>query len=85
MIIINLENKVFDFLGKISFGLYVYNPLVIYLMAFIINPFEIENALFKNKLIAKHNYGDLSKIAFSRATRTDKSVHALQNCFSCKI
>lgn len=49
--IINLENRVFDFLGKISFGLYVYNPLVIYLMAFIINPFEIENALFKQILI----------------------------------
>ncbi len=49
--IINLENKVLDFLGKISFGLYVYNPLVIYLMAFIINPFEIENVLFKQVLI----------------------------------
>lgn len=48
---INLENKAFDFLGKISFGIYVYNPLVIYLMAFIINPLAIENALFKQILI----------------------------------
>ncbi|MEC4005492.1 acyltransferase [Flavobacterium sp. SUN052] len=48
---INLENKVFDFLGKISFGMYVYNPLVIYLMAFIINPFIIENILLKQVLI----------------------------------
>lgn len=46
---------------------------------------EIEHALFKNHLIAKHNYGDLNKIAWNRATRTDKKVHALQNCFSCKI
>lgn len=46
---------------------------------------EIENVLFKHKLIAEHNYGDLQKIAWSRATRTDKRVHALQNCFSCKI
>jgi tRNA pseudouridine38-40 synthase len=46
---------------------------------------EIEHALYKHKLIAKHNYGDLQKIAFNRATRTDKKVHALQNCFSCKI
>jgi peptidoglycan/LPS O-acetylase OafA/YrhL len=30
--IINLENPVFDFLGKISFGLYIYNPLVIFFM-----------------------------------------------------
>ena len=36
-------------------------------------------------LIAKHNFGDLQKIAWNRATRTDKKVHALQNCFSCKI
>lgn len=38
---------------------------------------EIEKALYKNNLIAKHNFGDLNKIAFSRATRTDKRVHAL--------
>lgn len=29
---INLENAFFDFLGKISFGLYIYNPLVIFFM-----------------------------------------------------
>jgi peptidoglycan/LPS O-acetylase OafA/YrhL len=49
--IVNLENKAFDFLGKISFGLYVYNPLIIYLMAFIINPFAIENIVLKQFLI----------------------------------
>ena len=31
------------------------------------------------------NFGDLKKISWNRATRTDKTVHALQNCFSCKI
>jgi tRNA pseudouridine38-40 synthase len=46
---------------------------------------EIEKALYKMNLIAKHNFGDLLKIAWNRATRTDKKVHALQNCFSCKI
>ncbi len=49
--IINLENNVFDFLGKISFGIYVYNPLVIYLMAFIINAIGIENSLLKQIVI----------------------------------
>jgi tRNA pseudouridine38-40 synthase len=38
---------------------------------------EIEKALFKARLIAKHNFGDLNKIAWNRATRTDKRVHAL--------
>jgi peptidoglycan/LPS O-acetylase OafA/YrhL len=30
--IINLENGVFDFLGKISFGLYIVHPLIIFLL-----------------------------------------------------
>ncbi len=28
--IVNLENKVFDFLGRISYGIYVFHPLVIF-------------------------------------------------------
>lgn len=35
--------------------------------------------------IADYNFGDLKKIAWNRATRTDKRVHALQNVFSCKV
>lgn len=31
--IISLENKLFDYLGKISFGMYIYNPLVIAIVA----------------------------------------------------
>ena len=46
---------------------------------------EIEKALFELGCINKMNYGDLKKIAWNRATRTDKSVHALQNTFSCKV
>ena len=37
------------------------------------------------KCISHFNFGDLKKIAWNRATRTDKSVHALQNVFSCKV
>ncbi|NGM63421.1 acyltransferase [Sphingobacterium sp. SGG-5] len=29
--VISLENRVFDYLGRISYGIYVYNPLVIFL------------------------------------------------------
>lgn len=46
---------------------------------------EIEKALRDINAIAPFNYGDLKKISWSRATRTDKSVHALQNVFSCKV
>jgi tRNA pseudouridine38-40 synthase len=46
---------------------------------------ELEKALFNINCISKFNFGDLKKVAWNRATRTDKSVHALQNVFSCKI
>ena len=34
--IIPLENKLFDYLGKISFGLYIYNPLILYFISFLL-------------------------------------------------
>jgi tRNA pseudouridine38-40 synthase len=46
---------------------------------------QVEKALFNLNLISEHNYGDIKKIGWQRASRTDKSVHALQNVFSCKI
>lgn len=33
--LIKLENKVFDYLGKISFGIYVYHPLLIAITAYL--------------------------------------------------
>lgn len=49
--LISLENRVFDYLGKISFGLYVYNPLVIYYIAYLFNLFETDNTLLKLILV----------------------------------
>ena len=46
---------------------------------------EIETALYKCGMIRESNYRSLSKISFSRATRTDKGVHALLNWFSAKL
>ncbi len=34
--LISLENKVFDYLGKISYGLYIYNPLIIFLVSLLL-------------------------------------------------
>jgi peptidoglycan/LPS O-acetylase OafA/YrhL len=46
---ISLENKFFDYLGKISFGLYIYNPLVIYFLSiFLLN--DNTNGLLKSGL-----------------------------------
>ena len=45
----------------------------------------MEVVLHKLGYIQTYNFGDLQKIGWGRATRTDKRVHALQNCFSCKL
>lgn len=49
--IISLENKVFDYLGKISYGLYIYNPLIIYLLSFVLSKFLSDNLIFNLVLI----------------------------------
>lgn len=49
--IINLEKQSFDFLGKISFGLYVFNPFVIYLTSMVINTMKINNLVIKYVMI----------------------------------
>ena len=46
---------------------------------------ELEKGLFAMKMISDFNFGDLKKIGWGRATRTDKRVHALQNTFSAKV
>ena len=46
---------------------------------------ELEKAMFKQGMISDFNFGDLKKIGWGRATRTDKRVHALLNSFSAKI
>jgi peptidoglycan/LPS O-acetylase OafA/YrhL len=43
--VISLDNKVFNYLGKISFGMYVYHPLIIYLLSLILCNLEISNIL----------------------------------------
>ena len=46
---------------------------------------ELEKTLFKLGFISEFNFGDLKKIGWNRATRTDKGVHALINVFSAKL
>lgn len=54
--IFSLENKVFDYLGKISFGLYVYNPLVIYVLSFWLYDLPIANQYVKIGVVLLTNY-----------------------------
>lgn len=51
MKVINLENKIFNFLGKISYGLYVYHWLIILFFINILHYLEISNILLYNVLL----------------------------------
>ena len=46
---------------------------------------ELENALYKEKFISPCNYGDLKKVDWMRASRTDKGVSAIMNVVSVKL
>ena len=46
---------------------------------------ELEKALHDVGMISSFNFGELKKIGWGRATRTDKKVHALINTFSAKV
>ena len=48
--LINLENKTFDFLGKISYGLYVYHPLIIFYFSKLLK--DVKMNLYLKHLIA---------------------------------
>lgn len=46
---------------------------------------EVENALFSAGAISAQNFGNLAKIGWSRAARTDKGVHAAAQIVACKL
>ncbi|KAG9402900.1 hypothetical protein AC1031_006446 [Aphanomyces cochlioides] len=46
---------------------------------------EVRSALFKVGCILESNYGDMSKIGWSRSSRTDKGVHATSIVVSAKL
>lgn len=46
---------------------------------------DLEQALYEAGCIAPSNHGNLSKVNWSRASRTDKGVHALCTVFAMKM
>lgn len=45
----------------------------------------LEKSLFLAGGIQEHNFGNLQKLAWSRAARTDRGVHAVAQCCSMKL
>jgi peptidoglycan/LPS O-acetylase OafA/YrhL len=61
--LISLENPVLDFLGKISFGIYMYHPLLIFIFSKIYAPIT-GNSVFKYILIYSSVLGTSIGIAY---------------------
>ncbi|MEP1087412.1 acyltransferase [Algoriphagus sp.] len=43
--LLNLENAFFNFIGKLSYGIYVYHKLIVLLLIYYINPISIPNGM----------------------------------------
>jgi peptidoglycan/LPS O-acetylase OafA/YrhL len=80
--IVNLEKQSFDFLGKISFGLYVYNPLVIYITSLLINSIEIDNLVIKYVLIYALSLALLILVAYCSYHFFEKRFLKLKNRYT---
>ena len=88
--LISFENKVFDYLGKISFGLYIYNPLVIFLLSIGLSQLEIElNYILKTALIVLINFSTIilvSHISYfyfeKRFLKLKSNYTTVQSCAS---
>lgn len=46
---------------------------------------ELEKAIFAAGLVSQSNFGNLNKMGWNRASRTDKGVHAAQNVIKCNL
>ena len=79
--ILSLENRVFDYLGKISFGLYIYNPLLIYLISiFFLN--DNTNGLLKIILFVLITFGAIILVSHLSYFYFEKRFLNLKNRFT---
>lgn len=45
----------------------------------------LEKALYDQGFIPLHNFGDIKKLGWGRASRTDRGVHACINVVKCNL
>jgi peptidoglycan/LPS O-acetylase OafA/YrhL len=80
--LINLEQPWLDFLGKISFGLYVYNPLVIYLVALGLKDFDFGSIYLRYALIYGTTIAVLIAVSFISYQFLEKRFLKLKSKFT---
>lgn len=79
--LINFDNAVCDFLGKISFGIYVFHPLIIFYLEKIIGPIEVASAV-KYILVYLSVFGFTILVAWVSYTGFEKKFLKLKSKFT---
>lgn len=79
--LINLNHAVFDFFGKISFGIYVYHPLIIFLLSKFIKNLSLNKA-FKIVFVYTIVLGFTFLIAYLSYVFYEKKFIKLKNKFA---
>ncbi len=79
--IVNLENNFFDFLGKISYGIYVVHPLVIFFLAKLLMPLVLPDFI-KYFLVFFSTVGGTVFIAFLSYNYYEKYFLTFKQKFS---
>lgn len=87
--IISLENKFFNYLGKISYGLYVYHMIIIFLLAFFVkksnyqlNFFSYYSLVITSTILVSYlsyNYFEMFFLRKKHKYSLIKSVNKLNN------
>jgi peptidoglycan/LPS O-acetylase OafA/YrhL len=80
--LLNLETRLLDFLGRISFGLYVYHPVVIFLLSLCLGPVLPEAHWPRMAAVYAAIIGTTVAVAYLSLTCFEKPFLALKEKFA---
>jgi peptidoglycan/LPS O-acetylase OafA/YrhL len=78
---INLEYNIFNFLGKISYGIYVFHPIVIFFLSIFLKNIHV-NVYLKYIIVYISVFSSTILIAYLSFTFYEKPFLQLKNKFS---
>ena len=79
--LVSFDNQTFDFLGKISFGIYVYHPFLIFVLSTILIKFNIAD-IYKYPIVYISILGTTILISYLSFEFFEKKFIKLKNRFA---